>query len=190
MAPTRRLLYFVLVTVVTFVCLAHSAQGIGDNLSSTIDADLFLEDEGASGDSDLEASNSGNGPPDDEDMEGPRTGGGYVGSETKITNNKEKPQNPSPVDPEKPPKFDNDDFPINSNEVNVFNQKEDPQPSFFSQPGILAAIICGAIVGLLCAILLVMFIVYRMRKKDEGSYVLDDSKRTSSSYGKAKEFFA
>jgi membrane associated rhomboid family serine protease len=55
---------------------------------------------------------------------------------------------------------------------------------------VLSAIICGAIVGLLCAILLVMFIVYRMRKKDEGSYVLDDSKRTTPSYGKSKEFFA
>ena len=33
--------------------------------------------------------------------------------------------------------------------------------SFFAQPGILAAIIGGAVVGLLCAILLVMFIVYR-----------------------------
>merc|ERR1719239_856658 len=44
--------------------------------------------------------------------------------------------------------------------------------SFFAQPGILAAVIGGAVVGLLCAILLVMFIVYRMRKKDEGSYAL------------------
>jgi len=45
-------------------------------------------------------------------------------------------------------------------------------------------------VGLLCAILLVMFIVYRMRKKDEGSYVLEDSKRTTTTYGKTKEFYA
>lgn len=45
---------------------------------------------------------------------------------------------------------------------------DDRQTSFFSQPGILAAVIGGAVVGLLCAILLVMFIVYRMRKKDEG----------------------
>ena len=37
------------------------------------------------------------------------------------------------------------------------------------------AVIGGAIVGLLCAILLVIFIVYRIRKKDEsGSYVLDE----------------
>lgn len=68
--------------------------------------------------------------------------------------------------------------------------------SFFAQPGILAAVIGGAVVGLLCAILLVMFIVYRMRKKDEGSYILDEpTKRTlavGNPYAKTpnKEFYA
>ncbi|CAH1775402.1 unnamed protein product, partial [Owenia fusiformis] len=61
-------------------------------------------------------------------------------------------------------------------------------------PGILAGIIGGAVVGLLCAVLLVMFIVYRMRKKDEGSYPLDEPKKTtpSHSYQKAptREFYA
>ena len=37
----------------------------------------------------------------------------------------------------------------------------------------IAAIVGGTVVGLLCAIILVMFIVYRMRKKDEGSYPLE-----------------
>ncbi|XP_046362558.1 syndecan-like isoform X1 [Haliotis rufescens] len=49
-----------------------------------------------------------------------------------------------------------------------------------TQPGLLAAIIGGAVVGLLCAILLVMFIVYRMRKKDEGSYALDEPRKKST----------
>jgi len=66
--------------------------------------------------------------------------------------------------------------------------------SFFAQPGILAAVIGGAVVGLLCAILLVMFIVYRMRKKDEGSYALDEPKRSHNvnSYSKppSREFYA
>jgi len=66
--------------------------------------------------------------------------------------------------------------------------------SFFAQPGILAAVIGGAVVGLLCAILLVMFIVYRMRKKDEGSYALDEPKRSPNvnSYSKppSREFYA
>lgn len=66
--------------------------------------------------------------------------------------------------------------------------------SFFAQPGILAAVIGGAVVGLLCAILLVMFIVYRMRKKDEGSYILDEPKRVHNGnvYTKTpnREFYA
>ncbi|KAF0760799.1 syndecan-like, partial [Aphis craccivora] len=48
------------------------------------------------------------------------------------------------------------------------NSHPERTSSFFAQPGILAAVIGGAVVGLLCAILVVMFIVYRMRKKDEG----------------------
>ncbi|XP_067936090.1 syndecan-2-like [Watersipora subatra] len=45
----------------------------------------------------------------------------------------------------------------------------------FTHPGILAAIIGGGVVALLCALLLVMFVIYRMRKKDEGSYPLGNS---------------
>ncbi|XP_026285307.1 syndecan isoform X2 [Frankliniella occidentalis] len=79
--------------------------------------------------------------------------------------------------------------------VYIMSQKpEERAASFFAQPGILAAVIGGAVVGLLCAILVVMFIVYRMRKKDEGSYALDEPKRspTVNSYSKNtnREFFA
>ncbi|XP_035451474.1 syndecan isoform X2 [Spodoptera frugiperda] len=80
--------------------------------------------------------------------------------------------------------------------VVIMNAKpEDRATSFFAQPGILAAVIGGAVVGLLCAILVVMFIVYRMRKKDEGSYALDEPKRSpaAASYGKGhnnREFYA
>lgn len=63
------------------------------------------------------------------------------------------------------------------------------------KPGILAAVIGGFVVGILAAILLVMFIVYRMRKKDEGSYALDEQKQPPIypyAYQKAptKEFYA
>jgi syndecan 1 len=57
-------------------------------------------------------------------------------------------------------------------------------------------IICGAVMGLLCAMLLVMFIVYRMKKKDEGSYSLDEPQKKSPTHGGGytrandKEFFA
>lgn len=76
--------------------------------------------------------------------------------------------------------------------IQTKNEAERPV-SVFTQPGILAAFIGGAVVGLLCAILLVMFIVYRMRKKDEGSYPLDEPKRmplTSSYSPNDKEIYA
>ncbi|XP_021695971.1 syndecan isoform X2 [Aedes aegypti] len=86
--------------------------------------------------------------------------------------------------------------PYGGSGVLIMNAKnEDRTASFFAQPGILAAVIGGAVVGLLCAILVVMFIVYRMRKKDEGSYALDEPKRspTANTYAKNannREFYA
>ena len=65
--------------------------------------------------------------------------------------------------------------------------------TFMGQPGLLAAIICGAVVGLLTAVLLVMFLVYRMRKKDEGSYVIEEpSKRVPlvQPYERTREYYA
>ena len=63
-----------------------------------------------------------------------------------------------------------------------------------TQPGILAGIIGGAVVLLLCLVLLLMFVVYRMRKKDEGSYPLDEPRRgpPNYSYMRApdKEYYA
>jgi len=64
----------------------------------------------------------------------------------------------------------------------------------FSKPGILVGIIGGVIIGMLSAILLVMFIIYRMRKKDEGSYALEEGPRKSPSHAytrvSSREFFA
>ncbi|XP_067099743.1 syndecan-4 isoform X1 [Osmerus mordax] len=42
----------------------------------------------------------------------------------------------------------------------------------FNKTEILAAVIVGGAVTLLCAVLLIVFLIYRMRKKDEGSYDL------------------
>lgn len=89
--------------------------------------------------------------------------------------------------------YDDDDN-RQSNNIPLGRKQDNRPSSFFAQPGILAAVIGGAVVGLLCAILLVMFIVYRMRKKDEGSYALDEPKRspTVNSYMRSsnKEFYA
>ncbi|CDW54072.1 Syndecan domain containing protein, partial [Trichuris trichiura] len=60
---------------------------------------------------------------------------------------------------------------------------------------IITAVIGGSVVGLLVAILLITLVVYRMRKKDEGSYALDESKTPPAypyAYHKAptREFYA
>ena len=66
--------------------------------------------------------------------------------------------------------------------------------SIITKPGILAGIVGGAIIGILTAILLIMFIVYRMRKRDEGSYALEESKKPLNAYDyrncPTKEFYA
>jgi len=192
MTQTRRLFCFFLVT---FLCLASTSRAFAaDTLSEKIDQDLFLDDEGSGiRPDDTEVSGSGSGT-DDEDsptvIDPDRSGRGRDNSGQDSSGSNKKSTNVD-FEPEsnKPGIEDPNHIPIDDPNKDPFDRKTTPA-SFFSQPGILAAIICGAIVGLLCAILLVMFIVYRMRKKDEGSYVLDDSKRATSSYGKSKEFYA
>lgn len=57
-----------------------------------------------------------------------------------------------------------------------------------------SGIIGGTALGMLTAILLVMFIIYRIRKKDEGSYALEEAPRKSPSHAytrvSSREFFA
>ncbi|KAK6111836.1 Syndecan domain family protein [Brugia pahangi] len=77
----------------------------------------------------------------------------------------------------------------------VFDDKHNIPFDALLKPGVLAALIGGIVVGILATILLVMFVVYRMRKKDEGSYALDEPKQPpqySYAYQKAptKEFYA
>lgn len=67
---------------------------------------------------------------------------------------------------------------ISGDEVGTSDDEVRVQPlsSLLRHPAILAGIIAGAVLTILFVTLLVMFLVYRMRKKDEGSYVLDDPK--------------
>jgi len=94
------------------------------------------------------------------------------------------------VDPQQPELDSSENMPGGQGPKNTPSRST----SFFAQPGTLAAVIGGAVVGLLCAILCVMFVVYRMRKKDEGSYALDEPKRspTVNAYAKhpSREFYA
>ncbi|XP_048387895.1 syndecan-1-like [Stegostoma tigrinum] len=49
--------------------------------------------------------------------------------------------------------------------------------SFLERRELLAATVASGFVGLVLAVLLVAVLVYRMKKKDEGSYTLDESKQ-------------
>ncbi|KAA0195968.1 Syndecan, partial [Fasciolopsis buskii] len=62
------------------------------------------------------------------------------------------------------------------------------------QPGVIAGIVGSVVVVLLLLILLILFCIYRLRKRDEGSYALDEPKKTSNvnPYQRAptREFYA
>uniref|UniRef100_W5NKU4 Syndecan n=1 Tax=Lepisosteus oculatus TaxID=7918 RepID=W5NKU4_LEPOC len=52
---------------------------------------------------------------------------------------------------------------------------------------VLAGVIAGGIIGLAFAVLLVALMVYRMKKKDEGSYALDEQKHSNGGYQKPQK---
>jgi len=57
----------------------------------------------------------------------------------------------------------------------------------------VAAVIVGGVVGALFAAFLVMLLIYRMKKKDEGSYTLEEPKQANVTYqkpDKQEEFYA
>ncbi|XP_033153678.1 syndecan isoform X3 [Drosophila mauritiana] len=152
------------------------------HIPTTDEIDVDGGDEDDSVDSDIDGSRIG-GNDGDITERGPGAGGSNVHELDPNTNVNSQPSDTKGID-HRP----------NGNEV-VIMSEDDRTSSFFSQPGILAAVIGGAVVGLLCAILVVMFIVYRMRKKDEGSYALDEPKRSpaNNSYAKNannREFYA
>ncbi|XP_033831166.1 syndecan-2 [Periophthalmus magnuspinnatus] len=64
--------------------------------------------------------------------------------------------------------------------------------NLFHRTEVLAAVIAGGVIGFLFAIFLILLLVYRMRKKDEGSYDLGERKPNGTAYQKAptKEFYA
>ncbi|CAH8484259.1 unnamed protein product [Schistosoma haematobium] len=63
-----------------------------------------------------------------------------------------------------------------------------------SQPGVITGIVGSVVLVLLLLILLILFCIYRLRKKDEGSYALDEPKKlpTVDTYTRAptREFYA
>jgi len=87
-----------------------------------------------------------------------------------------------------------DDEPLPDEPPPTFKSSRSKLLAIISKPGILAGIVGGAIIGILTAVLLIMFIVYRMRKKDEGSYALEETKKPLNAYDyrncPTKEFYA
>uniref|UniRef100_A0A8C5LRV6 Syndecan n=1 Tax=Leptobrachium leishanense TaxID=445787 RepID=A0A8C5LRV6_9ANUR len=68
-----------------------------------------------------------------------------------------------------------------------------PQKNILERREVLIAVIVGGVVGALFAAFLVMLLIYRMKKKDEGSYALEEPKPASVSYQKPdnhEEFYA
>lgn len=179
------------------------ASGAQNNQRSNTGGFIFKEEDSAIEGSgyngevnhDLESSGSGYGPGGD-DEDDPDTEKPFVPYQKPVNNN----QPPQPKLPDITTEKKDIITRVLVEETTedsgvIMNPKAEERPtSFFAQPGILAAVVGGAVVGLLCAILVVMFIVYRMRKKDEGSYALGEPKQSpnSNSYsrGTNKEFYA
>ncbi|CAH0562108.1 unnamed protein product [Brassicogethes aeneus] len=193
-------MHFRIYTLLLCAFLLEFAAAAQSDITFHDDADIEGSGNGGEVTHDLgESSGSGSGPPeDDEDTpEHPSKPG--------TTTTYLPPREPHPI-PEKTTIVPTIDQTVRTHQdrklpesaenprVEIMNPKTEDRPaSFFAQPGILAAVIGGAVVGLLCAILVVMFIVYRMRKKDEGSYALGEPKQspTQNSYSRGtKEFYA
>ncbi|XP_029361176.1 syndecan-2-like isoform X2 [Echeneis naucrates] len=70
--------------------------------------------------------------------------------------------------------------------------KEVSSENLWKRTEVLAAVIACGVIGFLCAVFLLLLLGYRMKKKDEGSYELGDTKLSSTAYHKAptKEFYA
>ncbi|XP_004469897.1 syndecan-4 [Dasypus novemcinctus] len=73
-----------------------------------------------------------------------------------------------------------------SNEVSMSSTSQGS--SIFERTEVLAALIAGGTVGLLFAVFLVLLLVYRMKKKDEGSY--DLGKKPIYKKAPTNEFYA
>lgn len=107
-----------------------------------------------------------------------------------------KTQSITPTQTESPEETDKKEF-----EISEAEEKQDPavkstdvytekhSDNLFKRTEVLAAVIAGGVIGFLCHFL-ILLLVYRMRKKDEGSYDLGERKPSSAAYQKAptKEF--
>lgn len=73
-----------------------------------------------------------------------------------------------------------------SNKVSMSSTTKDS--NIFERTEVLAALIVGGVVGILFAVFLILLLVYRMKKKDEGSY--DLGKKPIYKKAPTNEFYA
>lgn len=110
-----------------------------------------------------------------------------------------KTQSHTPAQTKSPEEIDKEEVQVSDTEgksdpavksTDVYTEKH--SDNLFKRTEVLAAVIAGGVIGFLFAIFLILLLVYRMRKKDEGSYDLGERKPSSAAYQKAptKEFYA
>uniref|UniRef100_A0A8C3KBL3 Syndecan n=1 Tax=Calidris pygmaea TaxID=425635 RepID=A0A8C3KBL3_9CHAR len=78
--------------------------------------------------------------------------------------------------------------PVEENLSNKISMASTANSSIFERTEVLTALIAGGAVGLLFAIFLILLLVYRMKKKDEGSY--DLGKKPIYKKAPTNEFYA
>uniref|UniRef100_A0A8C3M5T4 Syndecan n=1 Tax=Geospiza parvula TaxID=87175 RepID=A0A8C3M5T4_GEOPR len=191
--------------------LSHHGQDDFWRADLTSDKDLYLDNssvEEASGvypiDDDDYSSGSGSGAEEDEDSavittsrtvpKLPTTSDASRAETTTVKMQTKVPaqtKSPEEIDKEERPEVDGkkkSDEP--GDDTDVLTQKH--SENLFQRTEVLAAVIAGGVIGFLFAIFLILLLVYRMRKKDEGSYDLGERKPSCAAYQKAptKEFYA
>ncbi|XP_004679766.1 PREDICTED: syndecan-2 [Condylura cristata] len=197
---------WILLTLGLVACVSAESRA-----ELTSDKDMYLDNssiEEASGvypiDDDDYASASGSGA--DEDIESPELTTSrplpkipFTSAAPKVETTAPKTQNKIPAQTKSPEEIDKEKVSLSdseqksdTSEENKIVYTEKHSDNLFKRTEVLAAVIAGGVIGFLFAIFLILLLVYRMRKKDEGSYDLGERKPSSAAYQKAptKEFYA
>lgn len=197
---------WILLTLGLMACVSAETRA-----ELTSDKDMYLDNssiEDASGvypiDDDDYSSASGSGA--DEDIESPDLTTSrlipkisFTSAAPKVETMTLKTQSITPAQTKSPEEIDKEKVDISEVEeklgpavksTDVYTEKH--SDNLFKRTEVLAAVIAGGVIGFLFAIFLILLLVYRMRKKDEGSYDLGERKPSSAAYQKAptKEFYA
>ncbi|XP_006626435.3 syndecan-1 [Lepisosteus oculatus] len=92
------------------------------------------------------------------------------------------------IKPEKPiEKVDSDIYFAEERPLDSETSEQAASEGLLENKEVLAGVIAGGIIGLAFAVLLVALMVYRMKKKDEGSYALDEQKHSNGGYQKPQK---